>query len=433
MFTILTNKFKSFFKKEKKGKKEEAKKFRYPPIAEGIPALCLEDILAEQKKLLSKIYQVVDTEEEWVKHFKPIIENYAKMVHLLPASEAHHHRGAGGLLRHGLEVGLYTLRTVEQKLYGLDLVPEIRIKAGARYRFASFVAGLCHDIGKPVTDMRVMGKTLEGDEHLWDPFSYTLYDWMVTKKIHKYFVTWRRNREPDSHEKISNLVLDRVLPSEHRSYIQEFDQSLLLKIMKAIQRDVHTEELAEIVLKADQKSTAEDLKRSNLSSDLGTNVSVSAFRFYVDTMRRLFSLNRWSINEAGSRVWVIDNKLFLVWPAAGEDIKDILIQENINWLPKDPKTISDILFENDFFKQPEEEKRFWRIVPDILQKNKGKEEVVALYALQVAQPDILLDVLPLSTEGLIFSDVEDEEIRNFILSDAASSTNEESSGPEQDL
>jgi conjugal transfer pilus assembly protein TraI len=31
----------------------------------------------------------------------------AAFVHLLPASQAHHHRGAGGMLRHSLEVALF--------------------------------------------------------------------------------------------------------------------------------------------------------------------------------------------------------------------------------------------------------------------------------------------------------------------------------------
>ena len=35
----------------------------------------------------------------------PVIARYVAFSHLLPASESHHHRGAGGLFRHGLESG----------------------------------------------------------------------------------------------------------------------------------------------------------------------------------------------------------------------------------------------------------------------------------------------------------------------------------------
>nr|WP_276611704.1 TraI domain-containing protein [Thiorhodococcus mannitoliphagus] len=34
----------------------------------------------------------------------PLIERYAAFAHLLRALETQHHRGAGGLFRHGLEV-----------------------------------------------------------------------------------------------------------------------------------------------------------------------------------------------------------------------------------------------------------------------------------------------------------------------------------------
>ena len=37
----------------------------------------------------------------------PILIKYAEYIHLLPASESHHHRGAGGLFRHSLEVGFH--------------------------------------------------------------------------------------------------------------------------------------------------------------------------------------------------------------------------------------------------------------------------------------------------------------------------------------
>ncbi|KAA3419555.1 TraI domain-containing protein, partial [Streptococcus pneumoniae] len=38
----------------------------------------------------------------------------ARFAHLLPASQSHHHRGAGGLLRHSLEVGLWALPAIHE-------------------------------------------------------------------------------------------------------------------------------------------------------------------------------------------------------------------------------------------------------------------------------------------------------------------------------
>ncbi len=40
---------------------------------------------------------------------KPLIE-YIRWIHLLPASENHHHNGIGGLLSHSLEVAMISLK-----------------------------------------------------------------------------------------------------------------------------------------------------------------------------------------------------------------------------------------------------------------------------------------------------------------------------------
>ncbi|MCL4501031.1 MAG: TraI domain-containing protein [Deltaproteobacteria bacterium] len=74
-----------------------------------------------------------------------VIERYANYVYLLPASEAHHHRGTGGLLRHGLEVAKYVLQESYDRLHGMQLSPRERKAARGRWLFATFVAGLSED------------------------------------------------------------------------------------------------------------------------------------------------------------------------------------------------------------------------------------------------------------------------------------------------
>ena len=79
---------------------------RYPPFAKGLPAADTKRILETQSELITRIKGILRfTAEDFAETVNPVIENYAAYVHLLPASEAHHHRGAGGLFRHGLEVG----------------------------------------------------------------------------------------------------------------------------------------------------------------------------------------------------------------------------------------------------------------------------------------------------------------------------------------
>ena len=78
---------------------------RYPPFLQGLPAAPVAQVLATQAALLERLQQTLGfPAPAFDRLVQPALTRYAGWVHLLPASEAHHHRGAGGLLRHGLEV-----------------------------------------------------------------------------------------------------------------------------------------------------------------------------------------------------------------------------------------------------------------------------------------------------------------------------------------
>ncbi len=56
----------------------------------------------------------------------PVLWRYAAFVHLLPASETHHHRGAGGLLRHGLEVAFWAAQASDALIFSMEGTPNER-------------------------------------------------------------------------------------------------------------------------------------------------------------------------------------------------------------------------------------------------------------------------------------------------------------------
>src|SRR5260364_237698 len=78
-----------------------------PPFPEGLPATPVEAVVASQSELIEHIRGVLGyTPGEFDRWVSPILYRYAAFVHVLPASAHHHHRGAGGLWRHSLEVAL---------------------------------------------------------------------------------------------------------------------------------------------------------------------------------------------------------------------------------------------------------------------------------------------------------------------------------------
>ncbi|MCY1540357.1 integrating conjugative element relaxase, PFGI-1 class [compost metagenome] len=85
---------------------------RYPPYQEGFPGLVPGEWFMHryQKELIDRIEGSIGLPEvEFQSYVLPILNNFAKVAHLLPASQNHHHAGPGGLLRHSLEVAALCL------------------------------------------------------------------------------------------------------------------------------------------------------------------------------------------------------------------------------------------------------------------------------------------------------------------------------------
>jgi hypothetical protein len=88
------------------------------------------------------------------KHFEQLyqglIERFAELVQLLPASENHHHAHSGGLLDHSLDVAQKAVAIRRGHLLPPGAEPEEVARASDRWTYAVFSAGLLHDVGKAV-------------------------------------------------------------------------------------------------------------------------------------------------------------------------------------------------------------------------------------------------------------------------------------------
>src|SRR5438105_883938 len=97
-----------------------------------------------------------------------LLQRFADTVGDLPASAKHHHSEAGGLHRHSLEVALKALEEFEGNIImerrtdgSVDSFGSSRNRP--RWQYATFIAALCHDLGK-VFDLEV-----RGGEQRWCP------------------------------------------------------------------------------------------------------------------------------------------------------------------------------------------------------------------------------------------------------------------------
>ncbi|WP_020563530.1 MobH family relaxase [Methylosarcina fibrata] len=365
---------------------------RYPPFMKGLPAAPVERILSSQVELIKAIEHALSLPDDLYQTIAaPVIACYAAFSHLLPASESHHHRGAGGLFRHGLEVAHWATQAAQGCLFATHATPRERKAQELRWRLAVCFAGLLHDIGKPVSDIAVVDR--EGKQ-LWNPCEENLTDWASQHGIDRYFLRWRENRHK-RHEQFSALVIERVLTRASRTYLLAPGPDIMQAMLEAIHGLDRGAKLYELVMAADRKSVERDLKAHYHTVDSAMGMPVEKYLF--DAMRRLIKSGHWLANEKGARIWRFKEGIHIVWRTGAQDIVDLLAKDKVPGIPRDEDTLADILIERGLAipkTLPDgRHYRYWRMQPPGLD--------VVLYMLRLASTELIYsNEPPVAIEGI---------------------------------
>ncbi|HYN76360.1 MAG TPA: MobH family relaxase [Lamprocystis sp. (in: g-proteobacteria)] len=359
---------------------------RYPPLLQGLPLYARDEVQATQAELVRKLrYAVGCTPEQYDAWVLPVVERYTAYVHLLPASEAHHHRGAGGLLYHGLEVGFLAGQASAGKVFAMDREPKERIIHEPLWRLAATLAGLCHDIGKPLSDLSV---TDRDGTVTWSPMQETIPAWAARHGLDSYYLHWRERRH-NRHEAAGMMVLDRILGPETIARLYGADPAIMNALLDAVAGQHPDATLSVLVRNADAASVARDLKTNRIDPD-AHSLGVPIERYLFDAMKRLVRDGTWQINTPGGRLWMLPGGLHIVWPQGGDEIVHLLAGDHIPGIPRHPDTLADILLERGSAVPPstgDGVQRYWRQAPAPLARD-GKP--VELTMLRLADPGLIL-------------------------------------------
>ena len=369
---------------------------RYPPFMKGLPLETPEDIISVQEELMVQLAQSAKvTKAAFDEHYKSAVYRFASFVHLLPASQAHHHRGAGGLLRHSLEVGLWALREADKMLL-LELckTPGHRREIEPRWLLTAFLAGLCHDIGKPATDVMVRN---HASTKQWNPIERSLWEWADREGIDAYFLEWQSGRAKH-HVAITGALAKNIITEKTLAWISSESPQLFVWLMETLNGTPgNTNPLYDIVIKADQKSVERDLKSMGAVM-AGYDLGVPVERTITDIMRRLIRQGIWSVNEPGAKVWNIDGNIYLVWPTSGQDIATQVHQDGIPGVPRNADSILDMLIERDLAFM--DTNGLYRIAPAVLA---AKIPDIKLTCIRL-RDDTLVSADPIAAvEGKVFT------------------------------
>lgn len=368
----------------------------HPELKPSIPALPIEHLLRRHDALIQKVYQVSRaTREEFDERYMDVIRRYAQLVHLLPASGDDHHQGWGGLFRHGLEVGFNAVaRATTGSLFDGAATGPRRKQIESVWPFACFVGGICHDIGKPISDMHV---TSPDGSVIWQAHISYILDWCQVNALDRYRVAFISNRD-QHHLIVGPDAINRVVSEPLKALITEVDANLWIDVRSCVVGvKTSNSRMGDIVHDADLRSVKVD-KAGRDQKSASLDSGKDALFEFMNAAKNLIREGRWQVN-ANSRVWVMHKALFLAWPWAAEDVARWMIINHIKGVNYEPSKIAQMLKDREAlvpYKQKNgAESLYWLIRPD------SQKSERPLRCICLANPQVLYELPPPSCGGVV--------------------------------
>lgn len=366
---------------------QDPTRLRNPPYQEGYYGLisgefCMRNF---QESLLNKLVsQSGLSPEEYSRYLEPILISYAELVHLLPASENHHHNTPGGLLRHGLEVACFMLNWMVTTKFDHDLTPGLASKRLRRWYTAGIIAALLHDAGKPLTDVRV---TSFCGTKTWIRGKKTIHQWCVEHDMPYYFLSWVKERN-GKHVSQAPVLLGALVGQELYEWINDGGSDIWQALVDAVSDQPGI--LTAAVKESDSLSVQVDRKRGP-SIENNSNTGIPLASLCVDAMRYLLDEGVWKFNEHGSRLWKTTQGVFMVWSTGSEDIIHRVVKDNVPGFPRSESTLLAAMSQHELFEKAPNDTFIWFVSPHLLHKN-GKGP--SIRCVKLKNPAGVFPILP---------------------------------------
>lgn len=283
-----------------------------------------ETLLAPHTHRLIQIRQQVGVPAaHWTTLYERLLLDFAAFVQMLPASEAHHHCEAGGLLRHGLDTTLRALTIRRGVLLPAGAGTEQLAEKQDVWTYATATAALLHDLGKPVVDQAV---TLFGADGLpigrWNPLAGPM-------SAATYAVEFVRGRRYRLHPRLPPLLVQFIVPPVGLEWISR-DLDVFEAWLATISGGDSelAGELGRIVRQADSASVSRNLA-SSVSVAPATRQGLRPLGERLGiALRHLIDTQSLPLNRPGAAGWVFDEDLWLVSKRVLDALREALVRES---------------------------------------------------------------------------------------------------------
>jgi hypothetical protein len=248
-----------------------------------------------------------------------LLQRFAVTVGDLPASAAHHHAEPGGLYRHSVEVALKALEEFEGNMK-MERRPDGSVDSfrssrnRPRWQYATFIAALCHDLGK-LFDLEVRGKG-----QTWCPM-HEPYD-EFGRRTKTPVASWRLDRQYGAHAWSSLALLHHVVSCEDVAYLGPPRLWHLFASLAEGHNETSASPLSQTVSRADQASVEQAQPAIAMRPDSKAGLLLQAFR-------ELIGDGEMGVNVPGGQVYVEGGKAAVVVPVAIDLARDRLRRREI--------------------------------------------------------------------------------------------------------
>lgn len=294
-----------------------------------IPFLSGAELMADRNRqvFIARFASLVSLPQQ---HFQQLyvatLQTFAEFVQQLPASEAHHHAGLGGLLNHSLEVAEKALALRRGFLLPPDADPSVVSRQADLWSYAVFSAALCHDIGKAVVDQTVhrFGARRQSIG-VWNPWRGPMTDTAF------YRVTFVRNREYGRHQLVGPFVARTIIPDAAIDWLGSQRDLASAWVACLSGSTEFAGPLATIVSQADALSTRENLGATDARMPSATQVPLH--EKLLMALRTMLDNGEVTLNRPGAVGFTTETDLWLVSKRCLDLMRVHLIDEGHGGVP----------------------------------------------------------------------------------------------------
>ena len=333
----------------------------YPPVDPGLPACSPKSVVQSQQDLITRLSRVVSVDAQtFEQRYLAPINNLARYVHLLPASASDEFAGPGGLFRLSLEIATYSVQASDGKIFTPTGNVEERHALEPRWKYATFLAGLCCELYRPLASAVVVDRA----GNVWPKFLMSLDQWIEERRVDRYFVQWQGTTQGNVSGAESSAVIGKILPPDQLTWLDQGSPAIVREIMAIALGQAKPGDsllcdavarIREQVLRRDEATRRSRYGRLQLGSHIEP--------YFLDALRTHLESGQWVINSPQGPVFYGTDGLYIEWPTALTAVREHLVKLGLPGIPSSDQTIADMLGKSGVLVAEDSGQWQWEIVP----------------------------------------------------------------------